>query len=282
MMKGHLVFRVLWVSMNAVLAVALVLLAIGLVREYSTRRYLQGFADAIVPLSADSVQKVEAILAWMEHGPARRTTKNPEELALRDPHTTLNYEQLLKVCGSATNAFVNLAASSGLDSRRLLLLSADGGSKHVVAEVYLDGRWVVADPAFHRLFRDAQGKTVTRYQLQDPQVWQQATSVVPNYPSIYTYEKTMHVRLSRIPYAGRYLRKTLDKIFPGWEEEFDWTLLLERESLAFTFFAAALVLAALLGRFVLGWYGRRKLGIERLRLRDQLWQAGKALLQQSR
>ena len=281
-MKGHPFYRVLWASVNTLLVASLVLLVVGLVWEYSTRRYLQGFADAVVPLSDNPEQKVEAILAWMEHGPARRTTKNPEELALRDPHTTLNYEQLLKVCGTATNAFVNLAASSGLDSRRLLLLSADGGSKHVVAEVYLDGRWVVADPAFHRLFRDAQGRTVTRYQLQEPQVWQQATSVVPNYPAIYTYERTVHVRLSRIPYAGRYLRKTLDKIFPGWEEAFDWTLLLERESLAFTFAAAALVLAALMGRLVLGWYGRRRLGIERVRLRDQLWQAGKALLQQSR
>jgi len=281
-MKGHPFYRVLWASVNTLLVASVVLLVVGLVWEYSTRRYLQGFADAVVPLSDDPEQKVEAILAWMEHGPARRTTKNPEELALRDPHTTLNYEQLLKVCGTATNAFVNLAASSGLDSRRLLLLSADGGSKHVVAEVYLGGRWVVADPAFHRLFRDAQGRTVTRYQLQEPQVWQQATSVVPNYPLLYTYEKTVHVRLSRIPYVGRYLRKTLDKISPGWEEEFDWTLLLERESLALTFAAAALVLAALMGRLVLGWYGRRRLGIERVRLRDQLWQAGKALLQQSR
>lgn len=281
-MKGHPFYRVLWASVNTLLVASVVLLVVGLVWEYSTRRYLQGFADAVVPLSDNPEQKVEAILAWMEHGPARRTTKNPEELALRDPHTTLNYEQLLKVCGTATNAFVNLAASSGLDSRRLLLLSADGGSKHVVAEVYLGGRWVVADPAFHRLFRDAQGRTVTRQQLQEPQVWQQATSVVPNYPAIYTYEKTVHVRLSRIPYVGRYLRKTLDKISPGWEEEFDWTLLLERESLALTFAAAALVLAALMGRLVLGWYGRRRLGIERVRLRDQLWQAGKALLQQSR
>jgi len=281
-MKGHPFYRVLWASVNTLLVASLVLLVVGLVWEYSTRRYLQGFADAVVPLSADPVQKVEAILGWMKHGPARRATKNPEELALRDPHTTLNYEQLLKVCGTATNAFVNLAASSGMESRRLLLLSPDGGSKHVVAEVYLDGRWVVADPAFHWLFRDAQGRTVTRYQLQDPQVWQQATSVVPNYPSIYTYEKTVHVRLTRIPYVGRYLRKTLDKIFPGWEEEFDWTLLLERESLAFTFAVAALVLLGLAGRFALGWYGRRRLGIERVRLRDQLWRAGDLLFNRSR
>ena len=281
-MKAHPLYRILWASVNTLLVTSLVLLAVGLVWEYSTRRYLQGFADAVVPLSDNPEQKVEAILAWMEHVPARRTAEDPETLALRDPHMTLNYEQLLKVCGTATNAFVNLAASSGLDSRRLLLLSPDGGSKHVVAEVYLDGRWVVADPAFHQLFRDAQGRPVTRYQLQDPQVWQQATSVVPNYLATYTYEKTVHVRLTRIPYVGRYLRKALDKVVPGWEEEFDWTLLLERESLAFTFAVVALVLIGLAGRLLLGWYGRRRLGIERVRLRDQIWRAGKVLLQQSR
>lgn len=281
-MKGHPLYRILWASLNVLLVASLVLLVAGLVWEYSTRRYLQGFADAVVPLSDNPERKVEAILAWMEHGPARRTTDNPDELALRDPHTTLNYEQLLKVCGTATNAFVNLSVSSGLESRRLLLLSLDGGSKHVVAEVYLDGRWVVADPSFHRLFRDAQGKTVTRYQMKDPTTWKQATSAVANYPPSYTYESTVHVRLRRIPFVGRFLRRTLNWIYPGWEEAFEWTLLLERESLAFTLLATAFVLLALAGRLSVGWYGRRKLGIERVRLRDQLWRAGELLFHRSR
>ena len=281
-MKGHPLHRVLWASANTLLLISFALLMAGLVWEYSTRRYLQGFADAVVPYSDNPEQRVESILGWMEHGPARRTTDTSEELALRDPHTTLNYEQLLKVCGTATNAFVNLAASAGLDSRRLLLLSPEGGSKHVVAEVYLEKRWVVVDPAFRRLFRDAQGRTVTRYQLQDPEVWRQATSAVPNYPLSYTYETTVHVRLRRVPYVGRFLRRNLDRFFPGWEEAVDWTLLVERESLAFTFLAAALLLSALVSRFLVGWYGRRKLGIERVRMRDQLWRAGELLFNRSR
>jgi len=281
-MREHPYFRLFWVSAHVVLAAAVILLGAGVVWEYSTRRYLQGFADAVVPLSDNAEHKVEAILAWMEHGPARRTTNHAGELAQRDPRITLNYAELLKVCGTATNAFVNLATSSGLDARRLLLLSPDGRSKHVVAEVLIQGQWAVADPSYHRLFRDAQGKLVTREQMKAPEIWRQATGVVPNYPEIYTYERTVHVRLSRIPVVGKYLRPMLNRIVPGWEEAFDWTLLVERESLAFTFLAASLVLLALVVRTALSWYGRRRLRIDRVRLRDQLRQAGKVLLQQSR
>ena len=71
----------------------------------------------------------------------------------RDPEDTLNYSGLLHVCGSATNAFVNLADSSGLRARRLLLLSPRGTASHVVAEVSLDGRWVVVDPVFGTLLK---------------------------------------------------------------------------------------------------------------------------------
>src|SRR6201999_2634275 len=93
-------------------------------------------------------QKVEAILNWMVHGPARHTHVDQSGLALRNPEDTLNFQQLLQVCGTATNAFVNIADSSGLQARRLLLLDDNGSSKHVVVEVLIDDRWVVADPSY--------------------------------------------------------------------------------------------------------------------------------------
>ena len=84
--------------------------------EFSTQNYLKGFSDAIIPSSDSPEQKVEAILAWMAHGPARRSTADAGVLAQRDPEDTLNIEQLLRVCGTATNAVVNLAQSSGLQA----------------------------------------------------------------------------------------------------------------------------------------------------------------------
>ena len=120
----------------------------GLVRSVGIlcTSYLKGFSDAIVPEVASSQEKVEAILAWMSKGPQRLSTDHPEQLSLRDPEQTLNYRQLLDVCGSATNAFLNLSRSAGLETRRLLLLTPEHTAKHVVAEVHLDGRWADCRP----------------------------------------------------------------------------------------------------------------------------------------
>ena len=281
-MRDHPFFRTVWAAVNLLLVASLLLLVWGMVWEYSTRRYLKGFADAVVPLSASTEQKVEAILAWMAHGPARRTATDTESLALRDPQDTLNYAQLLQVCGSATNAFVNLASSSGLPARRLLLLDLNRNSKHVVAEVLLEGRWVVADPSHHILFRDAQGRTLTRAELQDPQMLRQATRAVPGYPPEYTFDRTAHIRLSRIPYLGALARGTLDTVLPGWEEAVNWTLVLERRSFAAMLAALLLVCFGLLARLGTSWYGSKRLGIARVRLREQLLRAGEVLFSSPR
>jgi hypothetical protein len=117
--------------------VLLALLSLGW--ELSTRWYLQGFSDAIIPKSSSSQAKIQAILGWMANGPAREDLYG-EPVSDRDPVDTLNYASLLKVCGTATNAFINLADSGGLSARRLLLLDSRGPTVHVVAEVHVDGR----------------------------------------------------------------------------------------------------------------------------------------------
>src|SRR5262249_56438231 len=98
-------------------------------------RYLDGFSDAVVPAGAPPERRVQAILDWMRTGPTRSEEVSPTGLAVRDPENTLNYQQLLSVCGTATNAFLNLSRSSDLEVRRLLLLRPDQSTKHAVAEV---------------------------------------------------------------------------------------------------------------------------------------------------
>jgi len=154
----HPIFRAVWWSSNLLLALALVALIYSGVREFSVRRYLDGYSDAIVPNFIPAQEKVEAILSWMSAEPSRGISQNPDALSRRDPETTLNYSQLLKVCGTATNAFLNLARASDLQVRRLLLLSPDGGAKHVVAEVLINQRWVIVDPTYRAIMKDAQGR----------------------------------------------------------------------------------------------------------------------------
>jgi transglutaminase-like putative cysteine protease len=257
---------------------AMVCLVYSGVWEYSVRQYLRGFSDALIPAASTPEQKVEAILNWMRSGPQRSMASDPEGLSKRDPETTLNYRQLLSVCGTATNAFLNLARSSGLSARRLLLLTPERNTKHVVAEVQLDAKWVVVDPTYRMVMRDAQGHLLTRRELRDPKLFAEAISQVPGYPAEYNYQNFAHVRIARLPMQGLGLRRVLDRVNPGWDEAYDWSLSLERESFFILFVSGTSTIFFLLLRFALGWYADHRLRIPRFQLRAHAAQAGAAFL----
>jgi len=267
------VFRFLWWATNALLVLSLLAAVFTGIWEHSVRQYLKGFSDAIIPEDSSSQQKAEAILAWMSYGPPRREAPDTSTLSAHDPSDTLNYRQLLAVCGSATNAFLNLSRSSGLEARRLLLLSPDRTAKHVVAEVHLDGRWVIVDATYRVMMKDAQGRPLTRADLQDQRLFQEAVSRIPGYVPVYSYERVAHVRISALPVLGPVLRRALDAVLPGWDESMDWSLLLERRSFAWFFMSVWALLFFLLLRIVLAWLADHRLRIPRLRLRNSLTRA---------
>jgi Transglutaminase-like superfamily len=258
------------------LAAAFVLMLYSCQREYSVRSYLDGFSDAIVPNSLPAEQKVQAILDWMRAEPSRAVAANPDELSKRDPAVTLTYKQLLNVCGTATNAFLNLARSSDLRVRRLLLLSPDRSTKHVVAEVLIDGRWIVVDATYRVIMKDTRGRYLTRSDLRNPAVFAEAISLIPNYPPEYNYDQFAHVRLARLPLEGLHLRQFLAKVYPGWDEVVDWSLLLERESFFYLVLSAGATLFFLLLRAALAWYADRRLRVPRFHLRENAVRAGAA------
>jgi hypothetical protein len=278
MLKERSLLNALGYAVNIALIASVLLIVFGSLWEYSSRRYLKGFADAVVPYSGSPEQKVQAILDWMGRGPARHGTPTSAELTSRDPEDTLNYGILLRVCGSATNAFVNLADASFLESRRLLLIDPSGNTNHVVAEVLLEGRWVVVDPSFHTILKDKSGRLLTRENLADPGVFQEATQNIPNYDSNYVYARTTHLRLRRIPLIGGLLQRALDFAFPKWEESFDWTLLAERESFAVLVTGIVLLLLGLLSGQLLDLYESKRFGTVSPRLWEQLKRASAILL----
>ena len=272
----HRTFRVIWWSSNLLLAVAFMAMLYSWHREYSVRWYLDGFSDAIVTNSLPAEQKVEAILSWMRAEPSRAIATNPDALAKRDPEMTLTYRQLLNVCGTATNAFLNLARSSDLRVRRLLLLSPDRNTKHVVAEVLIDRRWIIVDPTYRVIMKDAQGRYLTRSDLRNPAVFSEAISLIQNYPREYNYDQFAHVRLARLPLEALHLRRLLDSVYPGWDEAIDWSLLLERESFFYLVLSASATLFFLMLRALCAWYADRRLRIPRFHLRENAIRAGAA------
>jgi hypothetical protein len=267
------VFLTIWYSANVVLILGILLVAYSAMWEYSTRKYLKGFSDAVVPASASTLEKAAAILSWMSNGPSRHEEGPDPSSPDRDPTDTLNYGSLLRVCGTATNAFINLADSAGMSARRLLLLDSRRTVNHVVVEVLVNGRWVVVDPAYRAIFRGADGLPLTRDQLTDPAVLSIATKGIRGYNPDYTFGRTVHVRVARLGLVGRALRKTLDRLLPDWEGSTAISLLMERESLATM--VVALILVFLLGllRIGLRWYGERRFGIRPVRVRQQILRA---------
>jgi hypothetical protein len=271
--KPHTTFRIIWWISNLLLAVALVSTVYSGMWELSVRRYLRGFSDAIVPVAASPQQKVQAVLSWMLNGPPRLHSANPQLLSAHDPEETLNYQDLLAVCGSATNALLNLSRSAGVPARRLLLLAPDRTAKHVVAEVQVDGRWVIVDATYRAFMKDAKGNLLTRSELQNPELFREATSALANYPSQYSYERFAHVRLAALPFHGVGLRPVLDRLFPHWEEYLDWTLLLERRSFFAFFFSTVTLLFLMIVRLALGWVADHRLLVPRFHLRANLGRA---------
>jgi hypothetical protein len=212
----------------------------------------------------------------MRNGPPRSVAANPNELSLRDPQNTLNYQQLLAVCGTATNAFLNLARSSGLETRRLLLLTPDRHINHVVAEVLIDDRWIIVDASYRVMLQDVHGRFLTRKDLQDPAIFHEATSSIPNYLPEYTYERFTHLHLARIPLEGASLRRIMDSLYSGWDETLDWSLLLERESFFFFFASSMAVIFFLVLRIFLAWMADHRLRVPRFHFREHLIRASAA------
>jgi hypothetical protein len=272
--KEHRIFRALWWVVNLLLLAALLCTIVTGVREYSVRRYLTGFSDAIIPEAAAPLEKVKAILAWMRDGPPRLEAADANhQLSAHDPTDTLNYRQLLAVCGSATNAFLNLSRSAGLETRRLLLLTPARTTKHVVAEVLLDGRWVIVDATYRVILKDRGGNLLTRRELQDPAIFREATSLIPNYVQDYNYESFSHIRVAAVPLRGFYIRRQLDRFFPAWDEYLDWSLLLERRSFLFFFLTVNALLALLMLRLIFALLADHHFRVPRFRLRHHLSRA---------
>ncbi len=269
-------FHYAWLLVNALLILSVLFALYAAAWEFSTRRYLQGFSDAIVPATAPGDEKVEAILRWMQHGPARLPYGPSALVPDRDPTDTLNYDALLQVCGTATNAFINLANTGNLEVRRLLLLDQNQMTKHVVAEVLVQGKWIIVDPAYRVVFRDANGNTVNREDLLNPATFNAVISTIPKFPANYTFDNTVHVRIARLHILGVPLRAILNRFVPGWEDSMTMTLLVERESFAALVASLLLVVFLLLLRYSLRWFGEARLGIHAVRLRSKIYRAGVA------
>jgi hypothetical protein len=165
-----------------------------------------------------------------------------------------------------------------LSARRLLLLNNDHGAKHVVAEVLVNGEWIVVDPSFRTILRGPGGQFLTRNDLANPTIFWIATHNIPHYDPSYNYTETAHVRLTRIPFLGEALHRMLNHYLPDWSDSPAISLLIERESLAAVVASLLAVLFLVLLRISVRWYGESRLGIKKIRVRAKCRRAAHAFL----
>lgn len=257
-MKKESVFHALAFSVNVLLISSVLLILSGFAWEYSTRMYLSGFSNAVLPFASSPEAKVRAILSWMDQGPARSSDYFSDDGENRDPFDTLNYKELLTVCGTATNAFVNLASAGGLQARRLLLLDEQNRStNHVVAEVRLNGQWVIVDPSYHVILKDSEGHFLTKQQLIRPDVFRAATQKISGYDSRYNFDHTAFIHIAGLPLVGTFLQGKMSALLPSWQENINWTVLVERQSYDTIVVGILLLICAMFLRNLVSWYGRR-------------------------
>jgi hypothetical protein len=143
----------------------------------------------------------------------------------------------------------------------------------VVAEVHLEGRWVIVDPAYRVLMKDSRGNLLTRKDLQNPETLREATSSLPSCLPEYSYERFAHLRLAALPFYATGVRKLLDRFFPGWEEHLGWGLLLERRSFLYLFISAISLIFLVLVRVVLARVADHYLQVPRFHLLANLSRA---------
>jgi hypothetical protein len=146
----------------------------------------------------------------------------------------------------------------------------------VVAEVKLRKRWVVVDPSFRAILRDANGRLLTANDLLDPQIFTQATVKLAGYDPSYSYERTTNLRWARLPLIGKGLQNLMDRHFPTWDDPIFLTLLVERESYAAVALALALLVFSYLARVFLRRYGEKRFGLSLPRLHWRLTEASGA------
>jgi hypothetical protein len=133
-------------GLKLVIFAACIVFLLSCLWEWRTRIYLRAFDDSIIAAGATDEEKVTDILAWISNGP-RRGDGAPLAFADRDPISSLNNTQALKICGSSSTAFINLATVAGLDARRVLLMD-NFMTRHVVVQVYVRPRgWIWVDPS---------------------------------------------------------------------------------------------------------------------------------------
>jgi hypothetical protein len=178
------------------------------------------------------------------------------------PHGFLSPRQIVEHpvyyredCGSNAWFFGFLAWRAGLRARELRLCDAQHNARHVVCELWLNGRWAVFDPTVELDFRRRDGSPATALELQDPSLLAANVARDPAYDlRRWRFDHPERLHFEKIPLLGSRLRWLAARVTGRPAEELTPPPLLEWPRL---FAAASLALLAALCGIAGRWSARR-------------------------
>ncbi len=147
-----------------------------------TRQSLREAIPSEIRRSASKREKYLKLVTWTRG----QATKIASEISADSPVGVLEEMRSGRgaTCGSFVQLYLGAARSLGLPARFIQLMRNppfDSGDTHVVAEVFLDGRWVVVDPTFNTYYTLGQ-RMASAAELKDnllkPLAKQQPVNVV--------------------------------------------------------------------------------------------------------
>jgi len=112
-------------------------------------------ADRLVAGTPGDRERLESLMEW--------TYENVRpQYAAPNRVVPDNYLDIVRrghgYCDQSAHVFATLAYHAGYDSRLLFLRAPDGVSPHTVAEVEVDGSWILVDPWMGEIFVDTNGQ----------------------------------------------------------------------------------------------------------------------------
>jgi hypothetical protein len=118
-----------------------------------------------------------------------------------------------EACGGAAAILVEASHRAGLEAR-LCQMRDSGVTRHVVAELFIEGKWVVADPSFDQFFLNRDGSLAGFEEIGAH--WDYfKTIVAPDYESHgYTFKGVRRTDWNKIPILLPALKQIL-RLFIG-------------------------------------------------------------------
>lgn len=113
-----------------------------------------------------------------------------------------------KSCAIFSNIFSYALRRYGITTR-IAQMKYEGETCHIVAEAYIDGRWVVFDPLFDLTFVRPDGELASFEDVKNNWKYYK-NQVPPNYNMIYQYEDVQYTNWKKMPFLLPFIKNVLN------------------------------------------------------------------------